>query len=166
MNSRERVELALNHRQPDCVPLDLGGSAVSGMHVSSVYLLRQALHLDEPGTRSRLLSHTRCSGKSNRSAGGSGVDVVPAEASRTFFGFRNEDWKPWTLFDGTPVLVPGAFNTEPEPSGDILMYPKATSRRRPAGVCRTAASTSIRSSGSHRSMRPPWMSQTTSRSSS
>ncbi len=36
MNSRQRVEAALNHQQPDHVPLDLGASAVTGMHVSSV----------------------------------------------------------------------------------------------------------------------------------
>jgi hypothetical protein len=50
MTSRERVNLALNHKQPDRVPLDLGATSVSGMHVSSVYALRQALGLDEPGT--------------------------------------------------------------------------------------------------------------------
>ena len=38
------------------------------------------------------------------------------------FGFRNEDWKPWTFWDGTPLLVPGKFNTEPDEKGDILMY--------------------------------------------
>ena len=42
MTSRERVNLTLNHKQPDKVPLDLGGSGVTSMHVSSVYLLRQA----------------------------------------------------------------------------------------------------------------------------
>ena len=50
MNSRERVQRALSHQEPDRVPLDLGGSAVSRMHVSSVYRLRRALQLDEPGT--------------------------------------------------------------------------------------------------------------------
>ena len=50
MNSRERVEAALTHRQPDRVPLDLGGSPVTGMAASSVYVLRQALGLDAPGT--------------------------------------------------------------------------------------------------------------------
>ena len=40
------------------------------------------------------------------------------------FGYENTDWRPWTLFDGTPVLVPGDFNTQPEPNGDILMYPQ------------------------------------------
>ena len=42
----------------------------------------------------------------------------------TFFGYDNKDWKTWTLFDGTPVLVPGGFNTDPEPNGDILQYPE------------------------------------------
>ena len=35
---------------------------------------------------------------------------------------RTEDWKPWTFWDGTPLLVPGKFNTEPDENGDILMY--------------------------------------------
>ena len=50
MTSRERVECALNHREADRIPLDLGGSPVSGMHVNAVYALRQALELDSPGT--------------------------------------------------------------------------------------------------------------------
>jgi hypothetical protein len=50
LSSRESVTLALNHRETDRVPLDLGGSPVSGMHVSTVYRLRQALKLDQPGT--------------------------------------------------------------------------------------------------------------------
>jgi hypothetical protein len=50
MNSRERVNLALQHQEADRVPLDLGATTVSGMHVSTVYLLRQALALDAPGT--------------------------------------------------------------------------------------------------------------------
>ena len=50
MTSRERVVKALHHQEPDLVPMDLGGSAVTGMHASSVYRLRQALGLDAPGT--------------------------------------------------------------------------------------------------------------------
>ena len=50
MNSRERVSTILNHQEADRVPLDLGGSGTTGMHVDSVYLLRQALKLDPPGT--------------------------------------------------------------------------------------------------------------------
>lgn len=50
MNSSERVVMALNHQEPDRVPLDFGGTLGSGMHVSTVYCLRQALGLDGPGT--------------------------------------------------------------------------------------------------------------------
>ena len=50
VSSRERVSAALSHQQADRVPLDLGGSSTTGMHVDSVYLLRQALGLDPPGT--------------------------------------------------------------------------------------------------------------------
>ena len=55
MTSRRRVETALAHREADRVPLDLGGGPVTGMHVSSVYKLRQALELDPPGTPVRVV---------------------------------------------------------------------------------------------------------------
>jgi hypothetical protein len=50
MNSRQRVTLALNHQEPDRVPVDFGGSLGTGMHCSIVYQLRQKLGLDRPGT--------------------------------------------------------------------------------------------------------------------
>jgi len=134
MNSRQRVEAALNHQTPDHVPLDLGASAVTGMHVSSVYLLRQALGLDAPGTPVKVVEPYQMLGEiAPDLMEVLGVDVVGLNASRGFFGFKNEGWKPWTLFDGTPVLVPGAFNTEPEPNGDVLMYPEGDRSAPPSG---------------------------------
>lgn len=50
MNSLERMTETLNHQERDQVPLDVGGCAATGIHVSSVYLLRQWLGLDTPGT--------------------------------------------------------------------------------------------------------------------
>jgi len=134
ITSRERVQLALNHREPDRVPLDLGGSAVTGMQVSSVYLLRQALKLDPPGTPVKVIEPYQMLGEIKPDLMDAlGVDVVPLTAPKTLFGFRNEGWKPWTLFDGTPVLVPEGFNTEPEPNGDILMYPEGDRSAPPSG---------------------------------
>jgi len=125
MNSRQRVVHALNHQQPDYAPLDLGASAVTGMHASSVYLLRQALGLDQPGTPVKVVEPYQMLGDiAPDLADALGVDVVGLGGRHTLFGFENKDWKPWTLFDGTPVLVPAAFNTDPEPNGDILMYPE------------------------------------------
>jgi hypothetical protein len=134
MNPRQRVEVALNHQPPDYVPLDLGASAVTGMHVSSVYQLRQALGLDEPGTPVKVVEPYQMLGEiAPDLMDALGVDVVGLGGTKNFFGFENKDWKPWSLFDGTPVLVPEAFNTEPEPSGEILMYPEGDRTAPPSG---------------------------------
>jgi len=134
MNSRQRVEAALNHRQPDHVPLDLGASPVTGMHVSSVYALRQALGLDVPGAPVKVVEPYQMLGEIAPDLQGAlGVDVVELTGPRGFFGFEHKDWKPWTTFDGTPVLVPGHFNTDPEPDGDILMYPEGDHSAPPSG---------------------------------
>ena len=54
VTSRQHVEAALNHREADRTPLDLGGTTVSGIQVRPLYALRQALRLDPPGTPIRL----------------------------------------------------------------------------------------------------------------
>ncbi len=134
MNSRERVTLALNHQEPDHVPLDLGGSVVTCMHVSIVYQVRQALGLDAPGTPVKVVEPYQMLGEIKPDLMGAlGVDVVGLRSTKTMFGFRNKGWKPWTTFDGTPVLVPAGFNTEPEPNGDILMYPEGDKSVAPSG---------------------------------
>jgi hypothetical protein len=134
MNSRQRVEAALNHREPDYVPLDLGASPVTGMHVSSVYQLRQALKLDPLGTPVEVVEPYQMLGRiAPDLMDALGVDVVELGGRKNFFGFENKGWTAWTLFDGTPVLVPDAFNTEPEPSGDILMYPEGDRSAPPSG---------------------------------
>jgi len=132
--SRERVQAALDHNEPDRVPLDLGASPVTGMHVSCVSLLRQALDLDGPGTPVKVVEPYQMLGEIGADLlEALGVDVVGLSGPRTMFGFENENWKPWTTFDGTPVLVPGGFNTDPDPSGDILMYPEGDKSAPPSG---------------------------------
>ena len=134
MTSRERVARALEHEEPDRVPLDLGASAVTGMHVNSVYALRQALGLDTPGTPVKVVEPYQMLGEiAPDLLEALGVDVVGLGMPNTLFGFQNKDWQPWTTFQGTPVLVPGAFNTEPEPSGDVLMYPEGDRAAPPSG---------------------------------
>jgi hypothetical protein len=124
-SSRERVDAALSHRETDRVPLDLGATSCSGIHVSSLYALRQALGLDAPGTPVRVSEPFQMLGEVTPDLlDYLGVDAVRVGLPNNIYGFRNDDWKPWTTFDGTPVLVPGQFPTEPEPNGDLLMYPK------------------------------------------
>ena len=134
MTSRERVQMALEHKDPDHVPLDLGASAVTGMQVDTVYQLRQALQLDPPGTPVKVTEPYQMLGEIKPDLMGAlGVDVVGLGKPATMFGFKNEGWKPWTTFEGTPVLVPEGFNIEPDANGDILMYPEGDKSVPPSG---------------------------------
>ena len=47
MNSRERVLTALNHKEPDRVPFDMGGTVVTGIQAKAYRRLRQYLGLPE-----------------------------------------------------------------------------------------------------------------------
>jgi uroporphyrinogen decarboxylase len=45
MNSKERVALALDHKEPDRIPFDLGGTFTTGIHITAHQGLRWALGL-------------------------------------------------------------------------------------------------------------------------
>jgi hypothetical protein len=139
MSSRERVRLALEHKEPDCLPLDLGATTVTGMHVDTVYRLRQTLDLDAPGTPVKVIEPFQMLGEIKPDLQNAlDVDTARVCGSGTHFGFPLEGWKEWTTFGGTPALVPAGFNTQPEPNGDLLLYPQgdrsaSASGRMPAG---------------------------------
>jgi len=133
MTSRERVKAALNHTQPDKVPVDFGSSPVTGISASMIYKLRKAYNLPERpvkivdcyqmlGEVEEDLREKLC------------VDCVPIMTYTNLFGFRNDDWKPWTLFDGTPVLVPGGFNTTVNSEGGLYQYPVGDKTVPPSGL--------------------------------
>ena len=134
VTSRERVSNALNHKESDRVPLDLGASAVTGMQVDTVYKLRQALGLDAPGTPVKVVEPYQMLGEIKPDLiDALGIDVVGLGKPATMFGFKNEGWKPWTTFGGTPVLVPEGFNTDADENGDILIYPEGDKSVPPSG---------------------------------
>lgn len=133
MNSRERIELAINHQEADRIPLDLGGSGQTGMHVTTVYGLRQALKLDPPGTAVKVVEPFQMLGEIKPDLQDAlGVDVVGVGGKLNFFGFENKDWKPWEML-GVPVLVPGLFNTQEGENGDLFIYPQGDHTALPSG---------------------------------
>ncbi|MBN1292249.1 MAG: methyltransferase, partial [Candidatus Latescibacteria bacterium] len=113
MTSRERVRNALDHRQPDRVPVDFGGTFETGIAVSTVYYLRQAYGLGGPDDRVKVIEPYQMLGEiQNDLRDVMGVDTTALYNTGNAFGFTNSDWKEWTTFDGAKVLVPGLFNTE------------------------------------------------------
>lgn len=108
MNSRERVLAAINHQEPDRVPIDFGGHRSSGIAAIAyaklkkalgitsgdiyVYDMIQQLAIVEPPILDAI-----------------GVDVV--ELGRGFM-LDDKEWKPWVLPDGTSCKIPGYINIE------------------------------------------------------
>jgi hypothetical protein len=133
MNSRERLQAALDHRQPDRVPVDFGATFVTGMHVSIVHKLRQRL-LGGAEDRVKVIEPYQMLGEIDdplREA--LGIDVIGALARRSIFGTEAKDWKPFTTFDGTPCLIPGAMNLTRAPDGGWYMHPEGDTSLGPSG---------------------------------
>ncbi len=130
--SRERVLASLSHRQPDRIPIDVGGAPVTGLHVSCVAALRDYFGLEkrlvkafEPyqmlGVVDEDLQHAM------------GVNVERISRPKTFFGFRNRDWKPWRMPDGLEILVSEEFRTTLGANGDTLLHPQGDLSAPPSG---------------------------------
>lgn len=90
---------------------------------STVYKIKKAYGLLEPGERIKLSEPYQMLGEVDaKMRDYFGFDVVGVHPLKNMFGFKNEGWKPRTLFDGTPVWVPELFNTTPDENGRIVMY--------------------------------------------
>jgi hypothetical protein len=129
--SRERLITALNHKQPDRIPIDFGGTAVTGMHVSCVAGLREYYGLEkhpvrvhEPFQMLGLIDDDL--------ADAIGLDVVGVFPRNTMFGFPAVNWKGWRL-NGLEIEVPGNFNTTVDAKGDTLIYPEGDTCIPPSG---------------------------------
>ena len=119
MNSRTRFRKAINHEPPDRPPIDLGATWVTGISASAYARLRQALglpqkppHIHEPY---QFLGDVEEDVRKKI-----GVDVIGLWAPSTIFGFRNDvGWKPWTMPDGTGVMVSNDFQTTLNEKGEF-----------------------------------------------
>ena len=132
MTSKERIIAALKHQQPDRIPVDFGGTAVTGIHVKIVAGLRdhyglakQPVKVHEPY---QMLGYIEEDLKQAL-----GIDVDGVTPEETMFGFPNENWKSWRLNDGLEVLVSEQFITTKDANGDTLIYPKADLSAPPSG---------------------------------
>jgi len=132
MTSRERVQAALAHEQPDRVPVDFGGTAVTGIHVSCVAALRDYYGLEKRPVKAyepyQMLGWIDDDLKEVM-----GIDVESVPSPRTMFGYANDDWKPWRMYDGLEVLVGGGFEVTIDTNGDTLIYPEGDRGVPPSG---------------------------------
>jgi len=133
MNSRERVRDSINHQNPDRIPLDIGSTGVTGIHVLAVEKLRDYYGLEkkpvrviepyqmlgevEPDLRDRL-----------------GIDVIGLSPQKNMFGIPNNgNLKELKTFWGQVVLVPVGFNTTFDEQGNLLIHPEGDTEAPPSG---------------------------------
>jgi len=102
MNSRERIIAALNHREPDRVPVDLSGYRSSGISAIAYPRLRAALGFEprpvyvyDPIQQLAIVDDDV-------------LEWAGADAIELGRGFCREErwWADWTLPDGTPCKMP------------------------------------------------------------
>lgn len=102
MTSRERVLAALNHREPDRVPVDFSGHRSSGIAAMAYPKLREFLGL--PPRPVRVYDVIQQLAIVDEDVlDRFGVDTI--ELGRGF-ALDEGSWSPWTLPDGSPCLVP------------------------------------------------------------
>jgi hypothetical protein len=122
-SARDRILTALSHNQPDRTPIDFGGTSVSGIHVSAVAALRDWFGLEKKPVK--VIDLMQMLGEIEDDLKDAlGVDTVAVRPRKTKLGFPNDGWKPWRMFDGLEVLVPGGFSVTTDRDGSIRLHPK------------------------------------------
>jgi uroporphyrinogen decarboxylase len=108
MNSRQRVRAALNHRPPDRVPIDLGGSIVTGINAMGCVRLKRHLGLPGPAKVTNVI--LLLAEVEKELAGRWGVDVLPVPRYYAAPGISLAGgWREHPLPDGMPALFPQGF---------------------------------------------------------
>jgi len=102
MTPRERVLAALNHVEPDRVPVDLSGHRSSGIAAMAYPKLRKYLGLAPKPIRVYDVIQ-QLAIVDDDVLDRFGIDCI--EMGRGF-ALTDDSWKPWTLPDGTDCLIP------------------------------------------------------------
>ncbi|MEI8038529.1 MAG: uroporphyrinogen decarboxylase family protein [Verrucomicrobiota bacterium] len=113
MTSRERILAAINHQEPDRVPLDMGATPSSG--ISAIAYGNLTRHLNIPGSKTRVYDVVQqLAQPEDAILNRFHIDAVDLARA---FNTRDDDWSPVTLFDGNPAEYPKWFHPQATPEG-------------------------------------------------
>jgi hypothetical protein len=132
LTSRQRLHQTLHHQDPGRVVVDLGSTAITGISASALTRLRRALGLKDSPVRVhepyQILGFVE-----EDVLSALGIDVVGVWSPSTMFGYQNERWKPWRLFDGTEVMIGEGFITSQDAEGNLYLHPNGDPAAQPTG---------------------------------
>jgi len=132
--SRERVQKALHHEEPDRIPIDFGGMASTGIMAIAYARLKEYLGITKGDIRvfdiEQQLAEVEPDILSRF-----GVDVI--SLGNSLGDAQPGSWKPWKLPDGTNCQVPAGLDLRPdEENGGWLIweYGMPTKRMSPGSL--------------------------------
>jgi uroporphyrinogen decarboxylase len=118
MNSRERVIAAINHKQPDKVPVDLSATPSSG--ISAIAYSNLISHIGRKHLPVMIYDVVQQLAQPDDSILELfGVDVIDIGRA---FNERKEDWKPTTLANGDKAFYPVWYNPVKQADGSFLTF--------------------------------------------
>ncbi len=132
MTSRERILAAIEHREPDRVPVDLGSTPSSG--ISAIAYNRLKARLNIAGGHTRVYDVVQqLAQPEDEILDRFRVDVVDLGRA---FDRSDADWRGVVLPDGSKAEVPVSFKPRTEPDGSrVAVAPDGTVvARMPAGA--------------------------------
>jgi uroporphyrinogen decarboxylase len=113
MTPRERVLCAFAHREPDRVPVDLGGTESSGITGIAYNRLKRHLGIEHGKTRIFDVMQ-QIAMVENTLLDRVGSDTVPLLIGP-------KEWKTWALPDGSPCEIPEKIYIESRENGDEII---------------------------------------------
>jgi hypothetical protein len=133
MTSKEKTLASIAHKQTDGVPVDIGGTGVTGVHVKAVEGLRKYYGLENKPVK--VIEPYQMLGEvDDELAEILGTDISGILSRKNMFGIpQDEGWKEFLTFWGQVVLVPAKFNTTLAEDGSLLIYPEGDLSVPPCG---------------------------------
>jgi len=132
MTSRERVLAAINHQEPDKIPVDLGATPSSG--ISAIAYSNLVRHIGKPELPVLIYDVVQqLAQPDSQILDLFGIDVL--DIGRTF-NDQKSDWQSTVLVNGASAFYPRWFNPAKMPDGSFVTFDDDKQRilsRMPAG---------------------------------
>jgi uroporphyrinogen decarboxylase len=116
MTSRERILAAIEHRQPDNVPVDLGATPSSGISAIAYGHLKKHLGLKQGRTRVYDVVQ-QLAQPEDFILDRFGIDAIDVGRA---FNTKDSDWQPTILMDGQTAQYPAWFCPERQSDGSFV----------------------------------------------
>ncbi|MBN2475965.1 MAG: hypothetical protein JXB62_15240 [Pirellulales bacterium] len=113
MTGRERVLATLNRQPADCIPLDIGGTDCSSIHVIAYQRLRERMGLGDGPIRCGCLIQLVAQTDAEM------MDALGTDVEVLWFGSQRT--KTWQTPFGVELIVPEAFLVEDLPDGSSVV---------------------------------------------